>query len=150
MRRPYMVLLLVLVIATGACSRQAPEVSVNDQVPAAQRVAVAPEGEEGEAPAGEGEGVADADAVWTAGAGLVYDSAPDTIPADGALLALELTAGTPHNVVIEGFEGDRILVEGSGPGVDTADVAIPAGSYTYYCSIAGHRAAGMEGPVTVE
>ena len=64
---PYVVLLLVLVMATSACSKQDPEVSVNDQVPAAQRVEEAPEGaEEGGEGEGGGEGVADADAVWTA------------------------------------------------------------------------------------
>ncbi|MEE8601853.1 plastocyanin/azurin family copper-binding protein [Euzebya tangerina] len=145
-----LLLLVVLAMTLSACTQQEPEVSANDQVPAALRVAEVEEGEDGEGGESGGEGLEEADAVWTADSSLVYTSAPSTIPADGALLAMELTAGTPHNVVIEGFEGDRILLELDGPGVDTAQVSIPPGTYTYYCSIAGHRAAGMEGTVTVE
>lgn len=31
----------------------------------------------------------------------------------------------------------------------TAEINLPAGVYTFYCSIPGHRAAGMEGALTV-
>ncbi len=146
MRRPTLALLLVLAMMLGACSKAEPEVTANEQVPADQAVEEVPEGEEGgeAAPASAG----DADAVWVAD-GLAYTSAPDSMPADGAALALEVVGGLPHNVVFEGFQGDQVLVDGPGEGVYSANVSVPAGTYTYYCSIVGHRAAGMEGTITV-
>ena len=41
-------------------------------------------------------------------------------------------------------------VEVSGKGAeDSEKVELKAGTYTYYCSLPGHRAAGMEGTLTV-
>ena len=71
------------------------------------------------------------------------------MPADGAVMALEVIGGLPHNVVFEGFQGDQVLVDGPGAGVYVETRSVPAGTYTYYCAIAGHRAAGMEGEITV-
>ena len=135
---------LVLLLALGACSEQEREVVVNEQVPADQQVA---EGG-GEAGGGEGGGSADQpDAVWMAEQ-LAFTGAPDTIPAGEVVIGLEITGGVPHNVVFEGFEGDSILVEGDQAGLYTGTVDVPPGTYTYYCSVPGHRAAGMEGSVT--
>ncbi|MGI9016292.1 MAG: plastocyanin/azurin family copper-binding protein [Euzebya sp.] len=146
MRRPTLALIAVLAIWLTACSPQPPEFGANDQVPAAQRIA---ETEPGSTEGGGGGGdFADADAVWVATATLTFSQAPDSVPADGALLGLQIEGGVPHNVVFEGFEGDRALVEGSGEGEYADNASIPAGTYTYYCSIPGHRAT-MEGQVTV-
>ncbi|WP_370327478.1 plastocyanin/azurin family copper-binding protein [Euzebya sp.] len=149
MRRPTALLILVLALALGACSRQEPEVSANDQVPASMQIAESEGGEAAEGGEGGGGEAAEADATWVAEQ-LAFTSAPDVVPADGATLGLEIIGALPHNVVFEGFQGDAILVEGAGEGFFTGDAAIPAGTYTYYCSIAGHRAAGMEGEITVE
>ncbi|HUG83323.1 MAG TPA: plastocyanin/azurin family copper-binding protein [Euzebya sp.] len=148
MRRPHLVLILVLAIGLLGCSKQDPEVAINDQVPASQQVAEPVPGSEGEA-AGSGADFAAADAVWSA-EGLEFTSSPETVPADGAVLGLEIAGGLPHNVVFEGYQGDEPLVEGPGDGEYAGQASIPAGTYTFYCGIAGHRAAGMEGEVTVE
>lgn len=146
MRRSTPALILVLAVMLGACSPADPEVSANDQVPADMAVEEVAEGEEGAAAAPADAG--DADALWSS-ENIEYTAAPATMPADGATIALEVVGGLPHNVVFEGFQGDQVLVEGPGEGVYTANVAVPAGTYTYYCSIVGHRAAGMEGEITV-
>ena len=146
-----LVLVLVLALVLVGCSKQDPEVSVNDQVPANQQVAQVEPGAEGEAaPAeGEGGGSAEADGVWTA-ENLEFTDSPETVPAGEVTIGLEIVGGLPHNVVFEGFQGDQPLVEGEGEGSYTGSADVPAGTYTYYCSVVGHRAAGMEGEVTVE
>lgn len=148
MRRFHLLLITVLAVGLVACSPQDPEVAINDQVPADQRIAEPEPGAEGGA-GGEAADIGSADAVWVT-EGLAFTEAPSTMPADGATIAMTITDGQPHNVVFEGFEGDRELVEGAGAGDYVAQASVPAGDYTFYCSIAGHRTAGMEGSITVE
>jgi plastocyanin len=110
------------------------------------------EGEEGEGGAGEeGGGEIPADAlVWTVETtDLAYTDAPSSAPAGPAVIAIDNQVGVPHNVVFEGFEGERVLAEATG-GTDFSSTEVPAGTYTYYCSVPGHRAAGMEGEITFE
>jgi plastocyanin len=57
----------------------------------------------------------------------------------------------PHDVKIEDASGKEIggteiVQEGS----DTAEVDLKPGTYTYFCSVPGHRQAGMEGTLVVK
>lgn len=56
----------------------------------------------------------------------------------------------PHDVKVEGpgvsGEGTDIVTGGSAD----ATVNLQPGEYTFYCSVDGHRAAGMEGKITVQ
>lgn len=54
-----------------------------------------------------------------------------------------------HNFVIEELD-DELVVECDPGASATGTVELEAGTYTYYCNIAGHREAGMEGTLTVE
>jgi plastocyanin len=56
-------------------------------------------------------------------------------------------ASIKHNIVIDG-KGKGAEVQGGGTSKFSAD--FKAGTYTYYCSLPGHRAAGMEGKLTVK
>jgi plastocyanin len=56
-------------------------------------------------------------------------------------------SGTPHDIVIDG-KGKGEVVRNGGTSQFKADFA--AGSYTFYCSVPGHRAAGMQGKLTVK
>lgn len=85
--------------------------------------------------------------VFAAGQELVFTEAPAELPAGEVELFLRLE-GLPHNVVFEGIEGDEPVVEGDAEGVYRGSVELEPGEYTYYCSIAGHRQAGMEGTLT--
>lgn len=104
------------------------------------------QGEEGGGPVAE---IPEGALVWEADQELAYVSAPSTAAAGEVTLALENSAALEHNVVIEGVQGDAPLVEATN-GIDTATVTIEPGNYTYFCDIAGHRAAGMEGEITFE
>jgi plastocyanin len=64
-------------------------------------------------------------------------------------IVMENPSSVPHNVSIEGDgmneEGDTV---GEG---ETSEVTaeLEPGEYDFYCSVAGHREAGMEGTLTV-
>ena len=57
----------------------------------------------------------------------------------------------PHDVKIESSDGEEVggtdtVSEGS----ESATVELEPGTYTFYCSVPGHREAGMEGTLTVK
>ncbi|HEY1853004.1 MAG TPA: plastocyanin/azurin family copper-binding protein, partial [Solirubrobacterales bacterium] len=59
-------------------------------------------------------------------------------------------SAVPHNVTIENSAGETIgetetLAEGSA----SATVNLKPGTYTFFCSVPGHRQAGMEGKLVV-
>ncbi|MDX6717887.1 MAG: hypothetical protein QOJ63_141 [Solirubrobacteraceae bacterium] len=59
-------------------------------------------------------------------------------------------SSTPHDIAIEGNGVDdkgKVVTNG---GVSTISVSLKSGSYTYYCSVPGHREGGMEGKLTVK
>lgn len=73
-----------------------------------------------------------------------------TLAEDGSLeVTIECTGSVEHNIVLEGVNDDAIIAECTGGESGTGTVEVEAGSYTYYCSIPGHREAGMEGQITI-
>jgi plastocyanin len=82
---------------------------------------------------------------------LVFE--PESLEAPVGEVAIDYTnpSEVPHNVAIEG-DGEELAQSETVTGGDsaTATVALEAGEYVYYCSIPGHREAGMEGALTVE
>ena len=78
-----------------------------------------------------------------------YSQTELTIPADTDVTLRFVNNGVAvHNFKIEAprVYSDQLY------GGDTVDltVSLPAGTYTYFCTIPGHRAAGMVGTLTVE
>lgn len=60
-------------------------------------------------------------------------------------------SSVPHNVTVENSAGEKIgetetLAEGSA----SATVNLKPGTYTFFCSVPGHREAGMEGKIVVK
>jgi len=57
----------------------------------------------------------------------------------------------PHDVKIEDESGEEIGgTEITSGGSDSAEVELKPGTYTFFCSVPGHREAGMEGTLTVK
>jgi len=61
------------------------------------------------------------------------------------------TSPVPHDVRIESSGGEElggteVLSEGN----ESAEVDLKPGEYTFFCSVPGHRQAGMEGTLTVK
>ncbi len=67
---------------------------------------------------------------------------------------LEITSpnesATPHNIAIEGGGLDEKGAVVQNGGVSKISVNVKPGEYTYYCSVQGHREAGMLGKLTVK
>jgi plastocyanin len=58
---------------------------------------------------------------------------------------------TPHNVAIETSSGKKLAeTKTIGKGETSTKVELEPGTYTFYCSIPGHREGGMEGTLTIE
>ncbi len=74
------------------------------------------------------------------------DPADATI-ANGAVLDLSNEGAVEHDLAIEDVVSDRIAPGETGT-FDTAGVE--PGTYEWYCTVAGHKEAGMVGTVTVE
>jgi uncharacterized cupredoxin-like copper-binding protein len=55
----------------------------------------------------------------------------------------------PHDVSIEGGGVDERGKEVTDGGTSTVTADLKPGAYTFYCSVPGHREAGMEGKLTV-
>ncbi len=57
----------------------------------------------------------------------------------------------PHDVKIEDSSGEEVGgVEIVSEGTESASVELKPGTYTFFCSVPGHRQAGMEGTLTVK
>jgi plastocyanin len=56
------------------------------------------------------------------------------------------TSGTGHNFQIQGADG---RADAAANGQGCAEFQLSAGTYTFYCSLPGHEAAGMKGTLTV-
>ena len=106
----------------------------------------------GQAKEAEGDSAGSAAAVdIEAAEGLAYTS--DTASAKAGKVTLDFTNSQPltHDVAIEDSSGKTIgktelIAEGS----DSTAVDLKPGEYTYYCTVPGHREAGMEGTLTVK
>lgn len=72
---------------------------------------------------------------------------PSHLPVGTSVLALHNRGEASHDVTVEGAED---AVVGASPGELTAgEVTLEPGRYTVFCSVGGHRDAGMEFTVTV-
>ncbi|HZK15218.1 MAG TPA: cupredoxin domain-containing protein [Solirubrobacterales bacterium] len=104
-------------------------------------------GEEGKA-AGGGSSV---EIEAGADTGLAYTS--DEASAEAGEVTIEFTnaQSLSHDVAIEDSSGEQIgKTEVIADGEDSTTVELEAGEYTFYCTVPGHREAGMEGTLPVE
>jgi uncharacterized cupredoxin-like copper-binding protein len=59
-------------------------------------------------------------------------------------------SGVPHGIAVEGNGVDKVGKVVPAGGTSTLRVALKPGSYTFYCPVPGHKAAGMKGTLTVQ
>jgi uncharacterized cupredoxin-like copper-binding protein len=75
---------------------------------------------------------------------------PDNVRATAGEISITLvnTGAVEHDLLIEEV-GDVNVVHVDPGETATGTITLEAGTYTFYCDIPGHRAAGMEGTLTV-
>jgi plastocyanin len=80
-----------------------------------------------------------------------FDKKAYTVPAGEVRIAYPNQGAQTHTLIVQSPAGDKIDPKLSvAPGKETGGVyQLPAGQYTIYCDITGHRAAGMEATLTV-
>ncbi len=64
-------------------------------------------------------------------------------------LTMANPSGIPHAIAVEGNGLDKKGQTVQQGGTSTISVNLKPGKYTFYCPVDGHRAAGMEGTLTV-
>jgi uncharacterized cupredoxin-like copper-binding protein len=76
---------------------------------------------------------------------------PNAITTNAGIAKIELTAKNGvHDLVFDGaYPGFSLEADGGG-GAQSMKIDLKPGKYTFYCSVPGHRAAGMEGTLTVK
>lgn len=81
--------------------------------------------------------------------GLAFEPEQATVTAGEVTVELTAEPAVQHNVVIEGVLDDQPVVEAAAGETATGSASLETGSYTFYCSVPGHREAGMQGTIEV-
>jgi plastocyanin len=144
--------LILASIALVACGSSSSDSSSTSSETTSESGAASGGGEKSSEAEGKSAGSATAlDFEADPSGGLAYTS--DTATAKAGKVTVDFTNPQPltHDVAIEDSSGKTIgktelIAEGS----DTAVVDLKPGTYTFYCTVPGHREAGMEGTLTVK
>lgn len=85
------------------------------------------------------------------GGALEFEQKSLTAPVGPVTFEFTNQSSTPHDFVLEDDGGQEIAkTEVITDGEDTAEATLEAGEYTFFCSVPGHRQAGMEGTLTAK
>lgn len=105
------------------------------------------EGASEEGSAGGGETTLQLEASETA---LEYDTTELSAKAGKVTIDFKNPAALEHNVVIEQNGKELAGFKPIAQGEESETAELKPGTYTFYCSVPGHREAGMEGTLTVK
>jgi plastocyanin len=81
---------------------------------------------------------------------LAFDTTELTAKAGKVTIDFKNPSAIPHNVVIEQNGKELSGFEPIAEGEESETAELKPGTYTFFCSVPGHREAGMEGTLTVE
>jgi len=83
---------------------------------------------------------------------LAYTVKAATATAGAVTISMTNVSGVPHNLAVQQGTSGSIL--GATPvatsGTHTITLTLKPGTYTFFCQVPGHRAAGMLGTLTVK
>jgi plastocyanin len=99
--------------------------------------------------AGGGGGAVDISAA--ADGSLAYDQSEVSAPAGSVTINFDNPAPLSHDVAVEDEAGEEIgKTDLIAEGTTSTTVDLAPGSYTFFCTVPGHREGGMEGTLTAE
>jgi plastocyanin len=81
---------------------------------------------------------------------LKFDKSSLDAKAGKVTITMDNPSPVPHAVAVEGSGVDQDGKTVQMGGKSTVTVDLKAGKYTFYCPVDGHRAAGMQGTLTVK
>lgn len=82
---------------------------------------------------------------------LAYTTTSASAKAGEVTVEFDNPQSLTHDVAIESSSGEEVgKTELIADGSDSTTVNLKPGAYTFYCSVPGHREAGMEGTLTVK
>jgi plastocyanin len=139
-------LLAALVAALAllaACTPGEPEFSGEDRARAAERGA--DEDTDNGEPADNGE---PGDTLTVVAHDIYYEEESYSTSAGAVGIELINEGRIFHDVAVEEL-GDQVVVEANPGETNTGTVNLEAGTYTLFCTVPGHRAAGMEATLEV-
>jgi plastocyanin len=141
-----LVLASVALVACGSSSSSTESTSSNSEP--AGGSAEKPAGGGGE---GGGGGGSIVQVAAPAGGELAFTTKKASAKAGQVSIEFENPQELQHNVAIENSSGEVLgETELVAKGKSTATVNLKPGTYTFFCTVPGHRQAGMEGTLTVK
>jgi plastocyanin len=100
---------------------------------------------------GGSEGSPSAVEFEAASSGLAYTTDFNEAKAGKVTVDFTNPQAVPHDVAIESENGEVLgQVETVAEGSDSTAIDLKPGTYTFFCTVPGHREAGMEGTLTVK
>jgi plastocyanin len=144
-----MALLALALAALAGCGSSSSSSSSSSESAAAETTSSASSSTP--APASESGGASKLSLEANAEGQLAYDT--KSLEAKSGTIAIDFKnpSSLPHNVTIESASGEKV---GATPtitgGSKTLSVSLKPGTYKFFCSVPGHRQAGMEGTLTVK
>jgi len=151
MKKVAVALLLVLAALTLVACGGSSGSSSTESSGAAESTEEAPAEEEKGGEEGGGGAEASTLKIEAAESGLAYAS--DTASAEAGEVTVEFDnpQPVPHDVAIETMNGEVLgQTETVAEGEDSTEIELKPGTYKFFCTVPGHREAGMEGTLTVK
>lgn len=85
------------------------------------------------------------------GSDLAYDQKSVDAKAGTVTVDFDNKQAQPHDVAVEDSSGQELgATDLVSSGTANTTVDLTAGTYTFFCTVPGHREAGMEGTITVK
>jgi plastocyanin len=89
--------------------------------------------------------------IEAAETGLAYASTTASAEAGNVTVEFDNPQPVPHDVAIETMNGEVLgQTETVAEGEDSTEIELKPGTYKFFCTVPGHREAGMEGTLTVK
>jgi plastocyanin len=139
----------LLALGAAGCGSDSKKKAAVDTGPANAPAATNPGGQQ--APGGAGGGKSSNLTLSADPSGqLKFDKSSLSAKAGSVTITMDNPAPVPHAIAVEGNGIDKDGQTVSKDGKSTVTATLKAGTYTFYCPVDGHKAAGMKGTLTVK